>query len=213
MRKCKDAGCWWRSVQTRRQAMSLRQGNLMPEACTFWRNDAALRRDSITTLYGWIEDYILFMLGTLISDLGSPDPLVRVEAPTRLGDLGAAAKRAIPSLLSLTEDESQHPLLRLLAASAVSRINPAQTGAVIPVLINALKSDDAPLQGAAADELGALGKHAEPALPALSRLLGVIAPPRGLPPLKRSGGSQETECLRGKWDVRFSGARTGWTAR
>jgi hypothetical protein len=94
VRKCKDAGCWWRSVQTRRQAMSLRQGNLVPEACTFWRNDAALRRDSITTLYGWIEDYILFMLGTLISDLGSPDPLVRVEAPTRLGDLGAAAIRA-----------------------------------------------------------------------------------------------------------------------
>jgi len=64
----------------------------------------------------------------------------------------------------------------VLAASAVSRIDPAQTGAVIPVLINALKSDDAPLQGAAADELGALGKHAEPALPALSRLLGAIAP-------------------------------------
>jgi len=37
----------------------------------------------------------------------------------------------------------------------------------LPVLIDALNSDDAPLQGATADELGALGKHAEPALPAL----------------------------------------------
>jgi HEAT repeat protein len=136
--------------------MSLRQGNLVPEACTFWRNDAALRRDSITALFGWIHDYIPFMLNTLISDLRSPDPLVRVQAAPRLGDLGAAAE-AIPSLLSLTKGESQHPLLRVLAASAVSRIDPAQTGAVIPVLINALKSDDAPLQGAAADELGALG--------------------------------------------------------
>ena len=60
MRKCKDAECWWRSVQTRRQAMSLRQGNLMPEAFIFWRNHAALRRDSITALFGWINDYITF---------------------------------------------------------------------------------------------------------------------------------------------------------
>ena len=96
MRKCKDAGCSWRSVQTRRQAMSLRQGNLMPEACTFWRNDAALRRDSITTLYGWIEDYILFLLGTLISDLGSPDPLVRVEAPHPPGRPGGGCNKSHP---------------------------------------------------------------------------------------------------------------------
>ena len=111
------------------------------------------------------------MINALISDLQSPDPLVRVRAAPALGDLGAAAIKAIPALLSLTQDETQHPLIRVLAAAAVARIDPAQTGAVIPVLINALKSDDAPLQGAAADELGALGKHAEPALPALFGLL------------------------------------------
>ena len=88
-----------------------------------------------------------------------------------MGDLGAAAIKAIPALLSLTQDETQHPLIRVLAAAAVAKIDPAQTGAVIPVLISALKSDDAPLQGAAADEQGALGKHAEPALPDLFGLL------------------------------------------
>jgi len=111
------------------------------------------------------------MIDTLISDLQSPDPLVRVKAAPRLGDLGAAALKAIPLLLSLTQDKTQHPLIRVLAAAAVARIDPAQTGAVLSVLVNALNSDDAPLQGAAADELGSLGKHAEPALPSLFRLL------------------------------------------
>jgi HEAT repeat protein len=116
-------------------------------------------------------DYILFMVDALISDLQSPDPLVRVRAAPALGDLGVAAVRAIPTLLLLTQDESQHRLIRVMAASSVAKIEPAQTGSVIPVLINALKSDDAPLQGAAAGELRALGKHAEPALPALFGLL------------------------------------------
>ena len=97
------------------------------------------------------DEYILFMLNTLMSDLQSPDPLVRVRAAPALGDLGAAAIKAIPALLSLTQDESQHPLIRVLAAAAVAKIDPAQTGAVISVLISALKSGDAPLRGAAAD--------------------------------------------------------------
>src|SRR5208337_5442056 len=112
------------------------------------------------------------MIDDLIADLRSPDPLVRVRAAPALGDLGVAAVEAIPALLSLTQDESQHPLIRVMAAAAVAKIDPAQTGAVIPALVNALNSDDAPLQGAAADELGALGKHAEPALPVLLKLLG-----------------------------------------
>src|SRR5271157_604493 len=111
------------------------------------------------------------MIDTLISDLQSPDPLVRVKAAPRLGDLGAAALKAIPLLLSLTQDKTQHPLIRVLAAAAVARIDPAQTGAVLSVLVNALNSDDSPLVGASADELGALGKHAEPPVPYLFGLL------------------------------------------
>ena len=91
------------------------------------------------------------MPDTLVADLQGPDPLVRVRAAPALGDLGAAALKAIPALLSLTQDESQHPLIRVMAAAAVAKIEPAQTGSVIPVLISALKSGDAPLQGAAAD--------------------------------------------------------------
>ena len=111
------------------------------------------------------------MINALISDLQSPDPLVRVRAAPALGDLGAAGIQAIPALLSLTQDETQHPLIRVLAAAAVARIDPAQTGAVLTVLVSALKSDDSPLVGASADELGALGKHAEPPVPYLFGLL------------------------------------------
>ena len=43
--------------------------------------------------------------------------------------------RAIPALLLITHDETQHPLIKVHAAGAVAKIAPAQTGAVIPVLI------------------------------------------------------------------------------
>ncbi len=52
----------------------------------------------------------------------------------------------------------------MLAAGTIANIDPAQTGTVLPVLISALNSDDAPLVGAAADELAALGMHGEPVL-------------------------------------------------
>jgi hypothetical protein len=42
----------------------------------------------------------------------------------------------------------------VVAAVSIARIDPGQTGALIPVLIDALNSDNVPLQGAAADELG-----------------------------------------------------------
>ncbi len=46
---------------------------------------------------------------TLISNLQSPDPLVRVQAVHALVDLSAAALEAISSLLSLTRNETQYP--------------------------------------------------------------------------------------------------------
>jgi hypothetical protein len=73
----------------------------------------------------------------------STDSLIRVQAVSDLGDLGAAAQEAVPDLLQIAQDENQHPLLRVLAAFAVAKIDPALTSAVLDVLINALNSDDA----------------------------------------------------------------------
>ena len=112
------------------------------------------------------------MLDALISDLQSPDPLAREEAAYRLGNMGDFAAEAIPSLLVIAQDESQQLLLRVIAAEAVTKIDPAQTGVFVDVLIKALNIDEGPIQSVAVCDLGALGKLAEPALPELFRLLG-----------------------------------------
>jgi hypothetical protein len=39
--------------------------------------------------------------------------------------VGAAALEVIPSLLSITQDESEHPLIKLMAAAAVAEIDPS----------------------------------------------------------------------------------------
>ena len=135
------------------------------------------------------------MINASISDLQSPDPLVRVRAAPALGDLGAAAIKAIPALLSLTQDETQHPLIRVLAAAAIAKIDPSQTGAVLPVLINALKSDDAPLRVLLRTNRGRWGSMPNPHCLPFSGCSGIIVPLCGLPPLKRSAESPEIECL------------------
>jgi hypothetical protein len=86
--------------------------------------------------------------------------------------MGASAWEAVPALLLIAQDESQRLLLRVIAAEAVTKIDPAQTSVYLEVLIKALRSDDGPTLSVAVCELGALGKLAEPALPELFRLLG-----------------------------------------
>ena len=55
----------------------------------------------------------LFMLDALMSGLQSPDLPAREEAAYRLGNTGASAAKAIPSLLLIAQDESQQLLLRV----------------------------------------------------------------------------------------------------
>jgi HEAT repeat protein len=111
------------------------------------------------------------MIDALIADLQSTDPLVRDDAAYRLGDMGPLAASAIPSLLLIAQDESQKLLLRVIAAEAISKINPSQTGVYLEVLIKSLSSGDLPTLSFAIYDLGALGKLAETALPELFRLL------------------------------------------
>ena len=72
----------------------------------------------------------------------------------------------------IAQDESQQPLLRVIAAEAVTKIDPAQTSVYLEVLIKALSSDDGLILSFAVWDVGALGKLAEPALRELFRLLG-----------------------------------------
>ena len=112
------------------------------------------------------------MLEAFMSILRSPDPLAMEEGAYRLGNLGASAAEAIPSLLLIAQDESQQILLRVIAAEAVTKIDPTQTSVYLEVLIKALRSDDGLILSFAVWDVGVLGKLAEPALPELFRLLG-----------------------------------------
>ena len=114
----------------------------------------------------------LFMLGVLMSDLLSPAPIAREEAAYHLGNMETSAAKAIPSLLVIAQDESQQLLLRVIAAEAVTKIDPTQTSVYLEVLIKALSSDDGPTLSVAVCDGEAVGKYAEPALPELFRLLG-----------------------------------------
>ena len=71
--------------------------------------------------------------------------------------MGLAAE-AISSLLLIAQDERQQLLLRVIAAEAVTKIDPAQTSVYLEMLIKALRSDDGPILSVAVYDLGALGE-------------------------------------------------------
>ena len=96
------------------------------------------------------------MIDTSIRNLQSPDFRARHEAADRLGKLGASAANAIPSLIRVAQHESQQLLLRVIAAEAVTKIDLSQTSAYLEVLIEALRSGDAPILSFALHDLGGI---------------------------------------------------------
>lgn len=77
-------------------------------------------------------------------------------------------KSATPVLVELTHDPD--PGLRVEAASALIRLDPASTAAAISVLVDAL-GEKGDVAGSAAHALGALGPQAKAAVPALVKAL------------------------------------------
>jgi HEAT repeat protein len=88
-----------------------------------------------------------------------------------LGEIGPAAKDAVPQLIELLKS-SKDPegFLNVVAADALGKIGPAASNAV-PALIVALKSDDVRLPTRAEDALGNIGAGAKAAIPALIEAL------------------------------------------
>ncbi|HTL18729.1 MAG TPA: HEAT repeat domain-containing protein [Patescibacteria group bacterium] len=84
-----------------------------------------------------------------------------------LGEIGPAAKDAVPQLIELLKsNKDREGLLNVVAADALGRIGPAASNAV-PALIAALKSDDVRLPTRAEEALGSIGAGAGAAIPAL----------------------------------------------
>jgi HEAT repeats len=96
-------------------------------------------------------------------DLLDPSPDVRARAAQALATF---EHRAVAALTSALNDKEYK--VRSTAAEALVTIGP---GPVVPTMIEALKSPEAPIRANAAVVLGAFGPAAKPAIPALGRAL------------------------------------------
>ncbi len=102
----------------------------------------------------------------LVAALESPDDYVAAFAAWSLGNLGAAAREAVPALaraLSRARTDA-------VVAGALARIGPAAEGAV-PTLVAALRGDDADRRWRAARTLGRIGPAAAAAVGPLADAL------------------------------------------
>ena len=103
---------------------------------------------------------------TLIEMLSDDDPSTRIVAAEQLGQVGAAAKAAIPQLLTqATKDGSQHA--NTTAAAALKSIDLTAARRVMTHFASRLQDQDVQQRRTACAVLGSLGPIAKPAVPAL----------------------------------------------
>ena len=108
-------------------------------------------------------------LPAMIWTLNDEDRIVRVAAVAPVADFGRKSTNAIPILETWLESGDEFS--QVTAAAAIIRINPARADDVLPVLVDALGSEDYGIRCNAAWHLGELGAIAREAVPALKRLL------------------------------------------
>ena len=104
----------------------------------------------------------------LIDALRHPSDLARDAAAETLGDIGLAARTAVPALLECIEDESAD--VREHAAEALGTVCQSESAAV-PGLASALSDTHEKVRRSAAFSLARLGPHAEEATEALRGVL------------------------------------------
>lgn len=103
---------------------------------------------------------------TLIEMLKDDDPSTRIVAAEQLGQIGPAAKAAIPQLVNqATEDGSQHA--NTTASTALKWIDLAASRRVMTHFAMRLQDSDVQQRRTACAVLGSLGPVAKPAVPAL----------------------------------------------
>lgn len=109
-------------------------------------------------------------VAALIENLKDEDEQVRRDAATALGDIGPAAKDAVPALIVALKKDADEDVRRNVA-TALGEIGPMAKGAV-PALIIALKKDvDEEVRRNTAIALGEIGPAAKDAVPALTQAL------------------------------------------
>jgi len=101
----------------------------------------------------------------------SPSFMSQHFATIALGDLGPAAKPAIPMLLRVAANTNANPAMRMSAFEALSRIH-APPDLVVPVLMQALHDRNAMVRDEAIEYLGPFAGDAKSAVGTLVELLG-----------------------------------------
>src|SRR5262249_19434764 len=104
-----------------------------------------------------------------IDSLQDEIELVRFHAAVALGNLGCAARSAVPALIR-TALRDEEPAVRLEAAMALWKID-HKGPLVVPALNKALADDNELICWMAADRLGQIGPEARDAVPALQQAL------------------------------------------
>ena len=95
-------------------------------------------------------------------------PKVRLFAIAEIGEMGADAKAAVPSLVMALQDSRQEIRLAVIAALADMG---ATAKAAVPELRNALKDPNEKIRQGAAKALGSIGVNAKAAIPDLTDAL------------------------------------------
>jgi hypothetical protein len=99
-----------------------------------------------------------------VEALKDKDDRTRRGAAIALGQIGPAAKDAVPALIEVLKDKDDR--VRNYAASALGKIGPA----AVPALMEALKDKDINVRNAAVRALGQIGPAAKAAVPSLKAM-------------------------------------------
>jgi HEAT repeat protein len=136
-------------------------------------SDSYLRESAVRALGKLEGDLAGKAVVALAVVLKSGEALACVAAAEALEELGEEARPAIPPLLERLADREGST--RFFAAGALASIDPTQAGGALPVLREALRSDDSSLRRKGAQGLGCLGAAATDAAP---ELVAAMADPK-----------------------------------
>ncbi len=109
----------------------------------------------------------------LVKSLSSDRDEIRASAAFALGKIGPDARAAVPALRKSFQSES--PIVKLASIRALLEIQPKQRNrlavSAIPLLVQALKSEQELIRAEAATALGEIGRLPPPVAAALKKLL------------------------------------------
>ena len=108
-------------------------------------------------------------LSAMIRALEDPQRIVRIAAVGPVAAFGEKAKSAVPILMRWLDSDDKFS--RVSAIGHVLQIDPTKVDELLPILVEALESDDCVIQCQSVWLLGQLGELAREAVPVLKRMV------------------------------------------